>query len=67
MASYEQQAEVLTRLNAFSHRNKTNFNKRDALVHEIHRHRENQAASIKLREMCYKLIKEKTTKTNTIG
>ena len=50
MASYEQQAEVLSRLNAFSHRNKTNFNKRDALVHEIHRHRENQAASIKFRK-----------------
>ena len=49
MASYEQQAEVLSKLNAFSHRNKTNFNKRDALVHEIHRHRENQAASIKLK------------------
>ncbi len=50
MASYEQQAEVLSRLNAFSHRNKTNFNKRDAVVHEIHRHRENQAASIKFRK-----------------
>ena len=46
MASYEQQAEVLSRLNAFSHRNKTNFNKRDALVHEIHRDRENRAASM---------------------
>lgn len=49
MASYEQQAEVLSRLNAFSNRNKTNFNKRDAVLHEIHRHRENQAASIKFR------------------
>ncbi len=50
MASYEQQAEVLSRLNAFSHRIKTNFNKRDAVVHEIHRHRENQAASIQFRK-----------------
>ena len=50
MASYEQQAEVLSRLNAFSHRNKTNFNKRDALVHEIHRHKENQTASVKFRK-----------------
>ena len=49
MASYEQQAEVLSRLNAFNNRNKTNFNKRDAFLHEIHRHRENQAASIKFR------------------
>ena len=47
MASYEQQAEVLSRLNAFSHRNKTNLNKKDALLHEIYRHREHQAASIK--------------------
>ena len=47
MASYEQQAEVLSRLNSFTHRNKFNFNKRDALVHDIHRHRENQTASIK--------------------
>ena len=45
MASYEQQAEVLSRLSAFSHRNKTNFNKRDAVLHEIQRHRENKAAS----------------------
>ena len=50
MASYEQQAEVLSRLNAFSHRNKTNFYKIDALAHEIHRQRENQAASIKFRK-----------------
>lgn len=49
MASYEQQAEVLSRLNAFNNRNKTNFNKRDAVLHEIHRHREHQAASIKFR------------------
>ena len=48
MASYEQQAEVLARLHAFSHKNKTNFNERDAPIHEIHRHRDNQAASIKL-------------------
>lgn len=50
MASYEQQAEVLSRLNAFSHRNKTNFNKRDAVLHEIHRHREHQATSIAFRK-----------------
>ena len=50
MASYEQQAEVLSRRNAFSHRNKTNFKKRDALVHELHRHKENQAANIKLKK-----------------
>ena len=50
MASYEQQAEVLSRLSAFSHRNKTNFNKRDAVLHEIQRHRENKAASIRFRK-----------------
>ena len=47
MASYEQQAEVLSKLNAFSDRNKTHFSKRDAVLHEINRHRENQASSIK--------------------
>ena len=50
MASYEQQAEVLSKLNAFSDRNKTNFNKRDAVLHDINRHRENQASSIKFRK-----------------
>ena len=50
MASYEQQAEVLSKLNAFSDRNTTNFNKRDAVLHEINRHRENQASSIKFRK-----------------
>ena len=50
MVSYEQQAEVLSRLNAFSDRNKTNFSKRDAVLHEINRHRENQASSIKFRK-----------------
>ena len=50
MASYEQHAEVLRRLHAFSRRHKTNFNKRDAPIHEIHRHRENQAASIKFKK-----------------
>ena len=50
MASYEQQAEVLSRLNAFSDRNKTNFSKRDSVLHEINRHRENQASSIKVRK-----------------
>ena len=50
MASYEQQAEVLSKLNAFSDRNKTNFNKRDAVLHEINRHRENQASNIKFRK-----------------
>ena len=50
MTSYEQQAEVLSKLNAFSDRNKTNFSKRDAVLHEINRHRENQASSIKFRK-----------------
>ena len=50
MASYEQQAEVLSKLNAFSDRNKTNFSKRDSVLHEINRHRENQASSIKFRK-----------------
>ena len=50
MVSYEQQAEVLSKLNAFSDRNKTNFSKRDAVLHEINRHRENQASSIKFRK-----------------
>ena len=50
MASYERQAEVLSKLNAFSNRNKTNFSKRDAMLHEINRHRENQASSIKFRK-----------------
>ena len=50
MVSYEQQAEVLSKLNAFSDRNTTNFSKRDAVLHEINRHRENQASSIKFRK-----------------
>ena len=50
MASYEQQAEVLSKLNAFSDRDKTNFSKRDAVLHEINRHREDQASSIKFRK-----------------
>ena len=50
MVSYEQQAEVLSKLNAFSDRNKTNFSKRDSVLHEINRHRENQASSIKFRK-----------------
>ena len=49
MASYEQQAEVLRRLQAFRKRNKPNLNKKDVLLHEIHRHREHKAASIKFR------------------
>ena len=49
MASYEQQVEVLSRLNAFRHRNKINFSKRDALLQENHAHRENQAAIIEFR------------------
>ena len=49
MASYEQQAEALSKLNAFADRNTTNFSKRDAVLHEINRHRENQASSIKFR------------------
>ena len=50
MASYEQQAEVLSKFNAFADRNKTNFSKRDAVLHETNRHRENQASSIKFRK-----------------
>ena len=50
MASYEQQAEVLSKLNAFSDRNKTNFSKRDAVLHEINRHHANQASRIKFRK-----------------
>ena len=50
MAPYEQQAEVLSKLNTFSDRNNTNFSKRDAVLHEINRHRENQASSIKFRK-----------------
>ena len=46
MASYEQQAEALSRINAFRSRNKPKFSKRDAVLHEIHRQREHQAASI---------------------
>ena len=60
MASYEQQAEVLSRLSAFNHRNKTNFNKRDAVLHEIQRHRENKAASI----TCRKNVLESQKRTN---
>ena len=63
MASYEQQAEVLSKLNAFSDRNKTNFNKRDAVLHEINRHRENQASSIKFR----KNVLESQKRTNYIN
>ena len=63
MASYEQQAEVLSKLNAFSHRNKTNFDKRDAVLHEINRHRENQASSIKFR----KNVLESQKRTNYIN
>ena len=51
MASYEQQAEALSKLNAFADRNKTKFSKRDAVLHEINRHRENQASSMKFRKM----------------
>ena len=58
MASYEQQAEVLGRINASSHRNKTNFKHKDAFSHEIYRHRENQVANIKFRNS----EEEKTTK-----
>jgi len=64
MASYEQQAEkVLNKLNAFSDRNKTNFNKRDAVLHEINRHRENQASNIKFR----KNVLESQKRTNYIN
>ena len=63
MASYEQRAEVLSKLNAFSDRNKTNFSKRDAVLHEINRHRENQASSIKFR----KNVLEGQTRSNYVN
>ncbi len=50
MASYEQQAEVLSKLRAFTPRNKTTFNKHDAALHEISKHRERQAESITFRK-----------------
>ena len=50
MASYEQQAQVLKGLNAFTDRNKTVYNKHDAVLHEIGKHREHQAASINFRK-----------------
>ena len=50
MASYEKHAEVLSSLNAFNHRNKTNLNKRDAILHEVGKHREKQTASINFRK-----------------
>ena len=50
MASYERQAQVLKGLNAFTHRNNTVYNKHDALLHEIGKHREHQAASINFRK-----------------
>ena len=50
MASYEQQAQVLKGLNAFTHRNNTVYNKHDALLHEIGKHREHQAARINFRK-----------------
>ena len=50
MASYEQQAQVLKGLNAFTHRNNTVYNKHDAVLHEIGKHRERQAASINFRK-----------------
>lgn len=49
-SSYEQRIEDLSKLKAFSQKNKPNFNKRDTLLHEISRHREKQAESIKLRK-----------------
>ena len=65
MASYEQQAEVLSRLNAFSDRNTTKFNKRDAVLHEIHRHRENQATSIKFRKHVFETQKRENYKNES--
>ena len=50
MASYERQAQVLKGLNAFTHRNNTVYNKHDAVLHEIGKHREHQAASINFRK-----------------
>ena len=50
MASYEQQAQVLKGLNAFTHRNNTVYNKHEAVLHEIGKHRERQAASINFRK-----------------
>ena len=50
MASYEQQAQVLKGLNAFTHRNNTVYNKHEAVLREIGKHRERQAASINFRK-----------------
>ena len=50
MVSYEQQAQVLKGLNAFTHRNNTVYNAHEAVLHEIGKHRERQAASIKFRK-----------------
>ena len=50
MGSYEQQAERINALREFSQRNKTNLNKRETVIQEIQKHRENQSASIKFRQ-----------------
>ena len=49
MVSYERQAESISKLRDFNHRNKTNFNKRDGVLQEIQKHREHQATSITFR------------------
>jgi len=49
MGSYEQRAEVINKLRDFNHRNKTDFNKRDSILHEIQKHREHQSTSLTFR------------------
>ena len=46
---YEQQAEVLSKLKAFVPRNGTAYNKHDAVLYEISKHRERQAENINFR------------------
>ena len=61
-SSYEQRIEALSKLKAFSQTNKPNCNKRDALLHEISRHREKPAESIKLRKQW--LDRQKNSKSH---
>ena len=50
----EQEIKPETDLRKSDDKNKTNFSKRDAVLHEIHRHRENQTASINFRKNMWK-------------
>jgi hypothetical protein len=48
MGSYEQQAERINALREFSQRNKTNLNKRETVIQEIQKHRENNQRVLNL-------------------